>query len=364
MNNKMNNNKTVAIAMSGGVDSSVAAALLLKQGYKVIGITMRLWVDENIKDNYDQASLPEEDAAKVADILGIEHHVIDFREYFKKSVVEYFVNEYKAGRTPNPCVFCNKKVKFGVLYEKARELGADYLATGHYARVSEDVHGFKRIAMAKFINKDQSYVLFHLGQEILKHVLFPLGEYNKEQVRELAKEFNLPVFAKKDSQEICFIPDNNHHRFLNSQYQEKEGSIIDAKGKVLGRHHGISHYTIGQRKGLGTAAATPLYVLKIDSEKNLIVLGDADEALKDLMIVNDVVFSDDLPLTERKEVKVKIRYNAMPVSAHIEPGDFPGQVKVLFSKPQRGVAPGQSAVFYEDDYCVGGGTIVSSTKSR
>lgn len=360
----MQNDKIVAIAMSGGVDSSVAAALLLQKGYKVIGITMRLWVDKRANISMEQLSSAEKDAATVAKILGIEHHIIDFDDLFRQSVVQYFLNEYKEGRTPNPCVFCNKKVKFGALYDKARELGADYLATGHYASIIEDADGFRRVAMAKSVAKDQSYVLYHLNQEQLNHVMFPLGDYDKEQVRELAKEFNLPVFNKKDSQDICFIPDNDYHRFLNQFFHEKTGNIINSKGQILGKHHGVSHYTIGQRKGLGIAAATPLYVIEINAEKKLIVLADAEESLRDGMIVNDAIFSDGLPLKEKKVVKVKIRYNAKPVEAVIEPDIIENQVKVNLKLPLRGIAPGQAAVFYENDYCIGGGTILNSTKSR
>ncbi|MGL5207382.1 MAG: tRNA 2-thiouridine(34) synthase MnmA [Acidaminococcaceae bacterium] len=355
--------KTVAIAMSGGVDSSVAAALLLQKGYKVIGITMRLWVDKNADISVEQSESPEKDAAIVAKLLGIEHHIIDFNDFFRKNVVEYFLDEYKAGRTPNPCVYCNKKVKFGLLYDKARELGADYLATGHYAAIMEDSEGFKRVAQAKNVAKDQSYVLYHLNQEQLKHVIFPLGEYDKTQVRQMAKEFNLPVFNKKDSQDICFIPDNDYHRFLNSFFVEKKGNVIDSQGQILGIHHGISHYTIGQRKGLGIAAAAPLYVMEIDAEKNIVVLGGAEESLRDGMIVNDVIFSDGLPLKEKKSVRVKIRYNAKPVEAVIEPDIIAGQVKVTLKLPLRGIAPGQAAVFYVNDYCIGGGTILASIKS-
>lgn len=359
----MLNNKTVAIAMSGGVDSSVAAALLLQKGYKVIGITMKLWVDNQLNVSTKELSSSEKDAATVASLLGIEHHILDLSDFFRQNVVQYFLDEYKAGRTPNPCVFCNKRVKFGVLYDKARELGADYLATGHYARIKEDAEGFKHVAMAKNIAKDQSYVLYHLNQEQLNHVLFPLGDYDKVQVRELAKELNLPVFNKKDSQDICFIPDNDYHRFLNAFSHEKSGNIINTKGQILGKHHGISHYTIGQRKGLGIAATAPLYVVEIDAEKNVIVLADAEESLRDGMTVSDAFFSNGLSLKAKMAVKVKIRYNAKPVDAFIEPDICEGQVKVTFKQPLRGIAPGQAAVFYEDDYCIGGGTILNSIKS-
>lgn len=361
----MLNNKTVAVAMSGGVDSSVAAALLLRQGYKVIGITMRLWADPQIELSSARLAATEKDAEAVTKILGIEHHVVDFQDVFKQNVVKYFAQEYNAGRTPNPCVVCNKKIKFGELYEKAKALGADYLATGHYVRVVEDESGFKRIGMATYLSKDQSYVLYHLNQEILQHVLFPLGEYDKQQVREMAKEMNLPVFDKKDSQEICFIPDDDYHRFLNSfcGKKEKAGNVVDSVGRILGKHQGISNYTVGQRKGLGIAAATPLYVLKIDAESNEVVLGTAAESMCRGVLVTDVVFSDELPFIERKEIKVKIRYNAKPVAAIVEPGEKAGQAKVTFGEPQRAAAPGQAAVFYQNDYCIGGGVILRGIKA-
>ena len=354
----MNRNKTVAVAMSGGVDSSVAAALLLKEGYKVIGVTMRLWVDENagFVTGYNQT--PELDAARVAAILGIRHYVFDFRDYFKKTIVDYFVGEYQAGRTPNPCVCCNRKLKFGALFDEALKVGADFIATGHYAKIMEDDEGFRRISIARSRAKDQSYVLYHLGQEILLHTIFPLGDYDKEQVRQMAKEFQLPVFAKKDSHEICFIPDNDHHRFLNALTKEEKGPIVNASGKLLGWHRGISHYTIGQRKGLGIASSQPLFIIKIDAGRNTIALGTASEAARNEMLVKDVTFSNGRLLEQIIPAQVKIRYNAKPVRATITPTDKQGEVMVLFSCPQRGIAPGQSAVFYQGDFCIGGGVIV------
>ncbi|MEG0797621.1 MAG: tRNA 2-thiouridine(34) synthase MnmA [Acidaminococcaceae bacterium] len=356
----MNNQKTVAIAMSGGVDSSVAAALLLKQGYKVIGITMRLWMDERTSEAAAQAHSTENDAAQVAKILGIEHHLVDFKTIFRATVVENFLQEYQAGRTPNPCVYCNKKIKFGALYEKAKALGADYLATGHYVRVLKDEEDYQRIAQATCKGKDQSYVLYHLQQDILKHVLFPLGTLDKAQVRAMAAELKLPVFAKGESQEICFIPDDDHHRFLKefSRQQEKPGQVVDIQGKILGKHLGISHYTIGQRKGLGIAAPTPLYVIKIDAARNEVVLGTAEESLCQGLIAEDTVFSDGKPLIFKQELTVKIRYNAKPVPALVEPTSVEGEVLVTFLEPQRAPAPGQAVVFYRQEYCLGGGSIL------
>ena len=348
--------KVVAMAMSGGVDSSVGALLLKQQGYKVIGITMRLWRDERQKQDFT----PEKDAAEVCRILGIEHHVVDYTKVFRETVVQNFLDEYAQGRTPNPCVYCNKKIKFGALYKSAIDLGADLLSTGHYVRLDEDSNGIRHIKRAAYLPKDQSYVLYHLNQEILHHVIFPLGEYNKEQAREMAKEHNLPVFAKKDSQDLCFIPDDDHDSFL-ARYSEKKdrpGNFVDTKGHILGRHKGLSHYTAGQRKGLGIAAAEPLFVLGLDVSHNQVVLGFAKEADCKGLKAQDLVFADGSTLTESLKCAVKIRYNAKLMEAVVKPALEPGSAVVEFAKPLRGIAPGQSVVFYQGDICLGGGTIL------
>lgn len=352
--------ETVVVAMSGGVDSSVTAALFLQAGYKVIGLTMRLWRDTTQDDNFTA----EKDASEVAKILGIEHHVVDFTDIFKDTVVDNFLKEYAAGRTPNPCVYCNKKLKFGVLYQKARELGGEYLSTGHYVRLGKDAAGNLRIKKAKYLAKDQSYVLYHLQQEILQHTLFPLGEYDKPQVRKLAEEMHLPVFAKKDSQEICFIPDNDHHRFLHIYGTKNDcpGNFVSDSGEILGRHKGLSHYTVGQRKGLGLAAKAPLFVLRLNSQKNEVVLGFAEETLCKGLLAEDIVFSDGSVLDKPLSCTVKIRYNAQPVAAVITPGADKGQAVVNFITPLRGPAPGQYAVFYDNDICLGGGIITGGIK--
>ncbi|MDD4319987.1 MAG: tRNA 2-thiouridine(34) synthase MnmA [Acidaminococcaceae bacterium] len=354
------NEKTVVVAMSGGVDSSVAAALFLQEGYKVIGLTMRLWRDITQEDNFTA----EKDAAEVAKLLGIEHHVVDFTNIFKNTVVDNFLQEYAAGRTPNPCVYCNQKLKFGALYTKAMELGGDYLSTGHYVRLGKDAQGNLRIKRAKYLAKDQSYVLYHLQQEILQHTLFPLGEYDKPQVRKLAEEMQLPVFSKKDSQEICFIPDNDHHRFLHiySEHDDYPGDFVSSSGEVLGRHKGLSHYTVGQRKGLGLAAKEPLFVLSVDKIKNQVVLGFAKEALCKALVADELVFSDGSILKAPLACTVKIRYNAKPVAAVITPGANAKQAIVNFVTPLRGPAPGQYAVFYDNDICLGGGIITEGIK--
>ncbi len=346
----------IVVAMSGGVDSSVTAALLLKQGYEVMGLNMRLWQDERLKANH-QAEI---DAAKVCSILGIEHKVMDYTKFFRETVVENFLTEYALGHTPNPCVYCNKKLKFGVLYEAAMKEGGDYLSTGHYVRLTQK-DGFHYIQKAAYLAKDQSYVLYHLNQEILSHVVFPLGDYDKPQIRKLAEEMQLPVFAKKDSQEICFIPDNDHHSFLATYGSKKErsGNFVTTKGQILGVHKGLSHYTVGQRKGLGIASTEPFFVLALDSQTNTVVLGYSEEAACQGLKAVDVVFADGKKRCESFSCEVKIRYNAKPQSAKVLPGED-GEVAVLFTEPLRGIAPGQAVVFYQGDICIGGGTIMES----
>lgn len=348
------------VAMSGGVDSSVAAALLLKKGYEVVGMTMRLWHDPFIA--FDNSV--ELDAAKVCEELDIKHCVVDYQELFRASIVEYFLQEYAAGRTPNPCVLCNKKIKFGVLYAEARKLGADVFATGHYVRLSENAEGVVHIMRAADLAKDQSYVLYHLNQEILKHVVFPLGDLSKSQVRVLAENLKLPVFNKKESQDICFIPDNDHHRFLRTYGKVKDGPgwFVTKDGRIIGRHKGLSHYTVGQRKGLGIAAAEPLYVLSLNVKRNEVVLGFAADAWCQGLEVGDLVLSDGNTLSAALKVQVKIRYNAQPAEAELLPLTNKGEAAVLFAKPLRGIAPGQAAVFYQGDICLGGGTISGSIK--
>lgn len=349
--------KKVVVAMSGGVDSSVTAALLLKEGYEVMGMTMRLWQDERNAPNLQA----EKDAAEVCRLLGIEHKVVDLTKFFRETVVENFICEYAAGRTPNPCVYCNKKLKFGVLFEEAMKAGGDFLSTGHYVRLAE-IEGKYYIRKAASLAKDQSYVLYHLNQDILSHVMFPLGEYDKSQVREMAKEMELPVFAKKDSQEICFITDNDHHSFLNTygNHKDRPGNFVDTKGNVLGTHKGLSHYTVGQRKGLGIAAAESLFVLALDSKRNEVVLGFAEEAGCQGLKAVDVSFSDEIFREEPFSCDVKIRYNARPQAATVIPHKETRTCEVMFTDSLRGIAPGQAVVFYDKEICLGGGTIVSS----
>lgn len=342
-------NKKVALAMSGGVDSSVAAILLQAAGYEVIGITLRLW-----------GSAPaEQDAKKVADILKIPHYVMDMTEEFEQIVIGNFVQEYASGHTPNPCIVCNKNIKFGKLFAYAEELGADYLATGHYANKVLAADGKYYLQVASDEKKDQSYVLYTLSQKVLQKVLFPLANYNKTTIREIANKNNLPVFNKPDSQEICFIPDNNYRAFLKQHSPEtkiKKGHFVNRAGKILGVHQGIMNYTVGQRKGLGIAYGRPLYVLEINTARNEIVLGDREELTRTNFLVKDVVFTNEEILTAPKNVLVKIRYgNNWRAGTIIPAGEF---VEVCFDNTAQAVTPGQSAVFYQDKKVIGGGIII------
>lgn len=354
--------ETVVVGMSGGVDSSLTAALLLQQGYEVVGITMRLWEDTTaVHENHLGCCALDavNDAKKVCDILGIAHYVLNFREPFREKVVQYFIDEYIAGNTPNPCIACNRYMKFDLLLKKAMEIGADYVATGHYARVEYD-NNLNRYLLKKGIDtqKDQSYVLYHLNQVTLAHFLFPLGSYTKLQTRHIAEKLKLPVAHKKESQEICFIPDDDYKSFITRMAPEslQKGFFVDTKGKILGEHHGLGLYTVGQRKGLGIAFGKPMYVVKLDKEKNQVVLGSNEEVFARELIAADVNLIMFDKLSEKMLVNARIRYNAKESPAYIEPLSD-GKIKVVFETPQRAVTPGQSVVFYQNDIVVGGGVI-------
>ena len=341
--------KKVVVAMSGGVDSSLTAALLKEEGYEVLGITMRHYDgDENL-----------EVAHQVAQKLGISWHILDFTKEFKRLVIDYFCKEYLAGRTPNPCVICNLKIKFGLLLEKAKSLGADYLATGHYA-INEYDQKSKRFLLKRGVDvsKDQSYFLYRLNQDILSYVLFPLGRFKKSQSREVAKKFGIKNYKKEESQEICFIPNDNYKKFLTQHISEtiKSGKFEDKEGNILGEHQGIPFYTIGQRKGLGVSLNKRMYVIEINPQQNVITLGDDKDLYKDKLLVKDLSFISGDKLSDSIKVEVKIRYNSKKVPAIISPY---GNDKILinFEKPQRAITPGQSAVFYQVDVVIGGGII-------
>ncbi|PJI09802.1 MULTISPECIES: tRNA 2-thiouridine(34) synthase MnmA [Clostridium] len=353
-------NKKVVIGMSGGVDSSVAAYLLKQQGYDVIGITMKLTPDDAFYTELEGGccSLSSvEDARRVAYRIGIPFYVINFTDIFKEKVIDYFIDEYLKGHTPNPCVACNKYIKFDALLKKAQELGADYVATGHYCRIIEE-NGRYLIKKSEDDKKDQTYVMYNMTQYQLKHTLMPCGDYKKEHIREIAKEIGLNVFDKKDSEEICFIPDNDHGGFIKRECpgKIKAGNFVDKTGRVLGRHKGIVYYTIGQRKGLGISAGKKVFVTNINTMKNEVVIGDEEDVFKDELVSIKNNFIPFDKLNNSMEVQAKIRYKASPAKATIYSIDDE-HVKVKFEKPQRAVTKGQSVVFYDGDILVGGGII-------
>lgn len=359
----------VLVAMSGGVDSAVAAALLLKKGYDVIGATMRVWSDEDCaRDGRRRCCSRDDvdDARGVAEKLGIPFYVLNFKDAFKREVIDYFCREYFKGFTPNPCIICNQKIKFGLLLRKAKQLGINFVASGHYAKIKYDPKRKRyRLFQAEDKKKDQSYVLFSLSQRQLSHILLPLGEYSKQRVREIAKKFDLKVAHKLDSQDICFVVDNDYRKLLEqkSKSKIKPGLIVDTQGKTLANHKGIPFFTIGQRKGLGMAQGKPNYVVRIDRRRNQIVVGTERDIMKKEFIARGVNWVGVEGLNgknkhsmRQKRVEVKIRYAHPQSRATI---DFISKesVRVRFSKPQLAITPGQAAVFYRGDEVIGGAWI-------
>ncbi|MFA9398915.1 MAG: tRNA 2-thiouridine(34) synthase MnmA [Clostridiaceae bacterium] len=349
----------VVIGMSGGVDSSVAAYLLKQQGYDVIGITMQVFTSEEYEEKEGACcSLSSvEDARRVANKLDIPFYVMNFQEPFKNKVIDYFIDEYLEGRTPNPCIACNKHIKFDLLLKKAMSLGANYVATGHYASIvkKDDKYLLKKSEDDK---KDQTYALYNLTQFQLAHTLMPCGEYKKEKIREIAKEIGLRVHNKKDSLEICFIPDNDHGKFIidNTNNKVKTGNFIDKNGVILGRHKGIVYYTIGQRKGLGLSLGKPAFVTDINPLTNEVVIGDEEDILKTNLIAKDLNFMLFNKLEVPMDIEAKIRYSGKQCKATIYPIDDK-TIKVSFKDKQRAITKGQSVVFYQNEYLIGGGII-------
>ena len=353
----------VVVGMSGGVDSSVAAYLLKQQGYEVIGVTMQIWQKEDnqtVEENGGCCGLSAvEDARRVAQMLDIPYYVMNFREEFDRKVIRYFMREYLNGRTPNPCIACNRYVKWESLLQRSMQIGADYIATGHYARIEQLPNGRYAIRNSVTAAKDQTYALYNLTQEQLMRTKMPVGAYEKSQVRAIAEELGLYVAHKPDSMEICFVPDQDYARFIeeNSGKKIPEGNFVTTDGKIVGRHRGITHYTVGQRKGLNLSMGKPVFVLEIRPETNEVVIGDGTEVYADLLICSDLNFMSVPDFPDDFPVVAKIRYNHRGTKAHVRRIDG-DRAEVIFEEPVRAVTPGQAVVFYDGEYVAGGGTII------
>lgn len=355
--------KKVVVGMSGGVDSSVAAYLLKEQGYDVIGVTMQIWQDE---DEFTQEAnggccglSAVDDARRVAERLGIPYYVMNFKKEFQENVINYFTEEYLCGRTPNPCIACNRYVKWEALLKRSLEIGADYIATGHYARIEQLPNGRYAIKNSVTAAKDQTYALYNLTQEQLAHTLMPVGDYTKDEIRKIAEEVGLMVAHKKDSMEICFVPDDDYAAFLEKERPGEippPGNFVLKDGTVVGKHKGITHYTIGQRKGLGIAMGHPVFVSEIRPETNEVVLGENDDVFTNVLYAEHLNFMSIPDIETEAHLLAKIRYShaGSPCKVIREGEDW---VRCEFEEPVRAVTPGQAVVFYDGDYVAGGGTI-------
>ena len=357
----------VVVGMSGGVDSSVAAYLLKEQGYDVVGVTMQIWQKEDacsIEENGGCCGLSAvEDARRVAAALKIPYYVMNFRQEFQKSVIDYFTDEYLNGRTPNPCIACNRYVKWEALLNRSLSIGADYIATGHYARIEQLPNGRYALRRSATLAKDQTYALYNLTQEQLKRTLMPVGAYSKDEIRAIAERKGLLVADKPDSQDICFVPDGDYASFIEKTVRERsgqelpDGNFVAPDGRILGRHKGIVHYTVGQRKGLGLALGYPAFVLEIRPETNEVVIGTYEESLTRTVKADGLNFMSIEDLTEPRGVFAKIRYNHKGAWCTVEKTGS-DEVTCRFEEPQRAVTPGQALVFYDGEYVLGGGTIL------
>ena len=344
--------------MSGGVDSSVAALLLHEAGYEVVGVTMKLYdiPASQLPANYQGCCTADdvEDARRVCHRLDVPHHVFNLQREFKSFVSDYFCREYQAGRTPHPCIACNDKIKFDFLSKRAAFLGADYVATGHYARIRKHGPGFQ-LLKGLDPSKDQSYVLYNMGQHELEHTLMPVGWHTKDQIRSLASDAGLPNAEKPDSQDICFIPQGNYREFLKENSAPQPGTIVDKGGRVLGEHDGIEYFTVGQRRGLGIAASTPMYVTNIDANTKKVTVGPEDALYQDTLWASAVNYVSDVPAGAGEKITAKIRYKAPECKAVVTPlGSY---ASLAFEQPQRAITPGQAVAFYKDDAVLGGGRI-------
>lgn len=349
--------------MSGGVDSSVAAKLLKEQGYDVIGVTMQIWQDEDLEVQEDNGGCcglsAVDDARRVAKSIDIPYYVMNFKKEFERDVIDYFVDAYKRGETPNPCIACNRYVKWESLLDKSLSIGADYIATGHYAKVVQLDNGRYTLMQSKTIKKDQTYALYNLTQEQLSRTLMPVGDFDKDEIREMAESINVRIANKPDSQDICFVPDGDYGGFLESYTGEKSevGNFVDMEGKVLGKHKGIVHYTIGQRKGLGLSLGKPGFVVEIRTGTNEVVIGDNLDTYSFALKAKDLNFMPFEKLEGVMNFTAKIRYGHRPAACQVEMSGE-DEMKVRFEDAQRAITPGQAVVIYDGEMVVGGGTII------